>query len=171
MRIFLVFVFAVMFGSGMVLAQETEHSGAVIIEKENAGICPVMREQAKKEYLYVHEDKTYYFCCPDCIESFKKDPSKYTSKIKNIKLEAFQFGFLPDPITVKKEDIVRMEISSRDVPHGVYIKEYGVDIPVKKGEPKTIEFLANKEGTFDILCSVFCGKGHSQMKGKLIVEK
>jgi len=31
---------------------------------------------------YVHEGKTYGFCCPDCIEIFKKDPAKYLAKAK-----------------------------------------------------------------------------------------
>lgn len=90
---------------------------------------------------------------------------------KEIKLAAFQFGFSPDPVVVKKGDIVMLEITSSDVPHGVYIKEYGINIPVKKGEIRKIEFLADKEGSFDIVCSVFCGSGHSKMKGRLVVEK
>ena len=52
------------------------------------GICPVMKEKATKEYSYVHEGKTYYFCCAGCVEEFKKDPEKY-SKIaeKSVKHE------------------------------------------------------------------------------------
>ena len=26
---------------------------------------------------YVHENKTYHFCCKDCIKTFKADPAKY----------------------------------------------------------------------------------------------
>ncbi|MCM8800337.1 MAG: cupredoxin domain-containing protein, partial [Candidatus Omnitrophica bacterium] len=86
-------------------------------------------------------------------------------------LEAYQYGFSPDPVIVKKGDIVKLEITSQDVSHGVYIREYGINISVKKGETKRIEFLADKVGEFDILCSVYCGSGHSQMKAKLIVEE
>jgi YHS domain-containing protein len=42
--------------------------------------CPVSGEEfvvandsAKAEY----EGKTYYFCCPSCADTFKKDPTKY----------------------------------------------------------------------------------------------
>lgn len=93
------------------------------------------------------------------------------AKIKEISLEAYQYGFSPDPVVVKKGDIVRFDITSRDVTHGVYIKEYGINVTVKKGEHKKIEFFAGKEGNFDIVCSVYCGSGHSGMKGRLIVEK
>ena len=139
--------------------------------EQDVGICPVLHEPALKEYSYVYEDKTYYFCCSMCIEDFKKDPQKYISKIKEIKLEAFQFGFSPDPLVVKKGDIVKLTITSRDVAHGVNIKEYGINITVTKQEPKRIEFYADKTGKFDIVCSVYCGPGHSKMKGKLIVEE
>ncbi len=139
--------------------------------EQGLGICPVLHEPASKEYSYVYEGSAYYFCCPMCIEEFKKDPQKYIAKIKEINLEAYQYGFSPDPVVVKKGDIVKFSITSRDVTHGVYIKEYGINITVKKGEHKKIEFFVGKEGNFDIVCSVYCGSGHSSMKGRLIVEK
>ncbi len=47
--------------------------------------CPVTGEtfvvsadSAKVEY----EGKTYYFCCPGCMGSFQKDPTKYLAKTK-----------------------------------------------------------------------------------------
>ena len=138
---------------------------------EDLDICPVMGNKASKEYSYTFEGKTYYFCCSMCVEEFKKDPATYISKIKEIKVEAFQFGFSPDKIVVKKDDIVKIYAETRDVTHGFYIKEYGIDVPVKKSGPKKIEFIADKTGEFDILCSVYCGRGHSSMKAKLIVEE
>lgn len=45
--------------------------------------CPVTGEKVdpamatlKTEYM----GKTYYFCCPGCPETFKKDPEKYIKK-------------------------------------------------------------------------------------------
>lgn len=140
--------------------------------EEKLGLCPVMpTEKVSTEYSYVYEDKTYYFCCGDCLAEFKKSPGKYVSRIKEINLEAYQYGFSPDPVVVKKGDIVRLTITSRDIAHGVHIKEYGVKLPVKKGEKKQVEFFADKAGEFDIMCSVYCGPGHSKMRGKFIVEK
>lgn len=139
--------------------------------ESSVGICPVLHEPALKDYSYVYEGKTYYFCCSMCIEEFKKDPQKYISKIKEIKLEAYQFGFSPDPVVVKKGDIVKLIVTSRDVTHGIYIKEYGINVSVAKQEEKKIEFFADKVGKFDMVCSVYCGHGHSNMKGKLIVEE
>ncbi len=91
--------------------------------------------------------------------------------VKDINFEAYQWGFLPETVIVKKGDFVRLRAVSRDVTHGIYIKEYGINTSVKKGEVKIIEFPADKSGVFDIVCSVYCGEGHSGMKAKLIVEK
>ena len=52
--------------------------------EEDLGICPVMGGQAKEEYSYVYEGKTYYFCCPPCIEKFKSNPQEYISKEEKV---------------------------------------------------------------------------------------
>jgi cytochrome c oxidase subunit 2 len=148
-----------------------KHHHQVTKQMHDFGVCPVMGGEANEEYSYVYEGKTYYFCCPMCIEKFKNDPQKYISKIKQINLEAYQFGFSPQVIEVKKGDILKIFATSRDVPHGIYIKEYGINTVVKKGQTKKIEFVAGKQGEFDILCSVYCGKGHNTMKAKLVVKQ
>ncbi len=137
---------------------------------EDLGICPVMGGTASEEYYYTYKNKTYNFCCPMCIDKFKENPEKYINKIKEIDMEAFQFGFEPENIVVSQGDIVKITISSRDVIHGFYIKEYGINVSVSKGEPKKIEFIADKVGVFPVLCSVYCGRGHSGMKAELIVK-
>ncbi len=173
MKLVYILILTVFLGLNTIYAHEEGHqmNAEKIETQENAGICPVTHEPASKGYYYAYEGKTYYFCCPMCIEEFKKDPQKYISKIKEVNLEAFQYGFSPDPQVVKKGDIVKLDIASRDVTHGVYIKEYDINVTVKKSEHKKIEFFADKEGNFDIVCSVYCGPGHSGMKGKLVVEK
>ena len=166
-----VFVFSYAYAQEM---HHEQHEGMDMPEQtydQDLGICPVLHEPASKDYAYTYNGKTYYFCCSMCIDEFKKDPEKYINKIKEINLEAYQFGFEPERIVVKKGDIVKLMATSRDVTHGIYIKEYGINVPVKKGETKKIEFVADQEGTFPILCAVYCGKGHSAMKAELVVEK
>jgi len=78
-------------GSTVVQAEDmpegsTVTSGAA--ESTNVGnrICPVSGEKINEDTkaTYEYEGKTYNFCCPMCIEEFKKDPGKY---IKNIQKE------------------------------------------------------------------------------------
>jgi cytochrome c oxidase subunit II len=39
------------------------------------------------------------------------------------------------------------------------------------GEPVTLEFVADKAGTFGFSCSEYCGSGHSSMRGRLVVAE
>jgi len=136
----------------------------------SAGICPVMKMPASRDYSYTYKGKTYYFCCSECPEEFKANPEKYISGIKEFKIEAYRFGYEPAVITAKKGDIVKLDVTSRDVAHGINIKEYNINERVEKGKTTHIEFVADKKGSFDILCSVYCGSGHAAMKAKLVVQ-
>ena len=45
--------------------------------------CAVSGEKMKKSEAkssYEYKGKTYYFCCDNCIESFKKNPEKYINQ-------------------------------------------------------------------------------------------
>ncbi|MBU1112650.1 MAG: YHS domain-containing protein [Candidatus Omnitrophica bacterium] len=178
MKAIWVLIFLIFLNFGRGYAQEhhmnghqDQIGGQIMPAAKNLGICPVMGGEAKEEYSYVYEGKTYYFCCPSCTEDFKSDPQKYISQIKEFKLEAYQFGFEPEEIVINQGDRVTIIATSRDVAHGVYIKEYAINVTVNKGEEKKIEFIAELAGEFPILCSVYCGKGHSKMKAKLIVKE
>ena len=89
---------------------------------------------------------------------------------KEFKITAKDWVFEPETVEINKGDNVRLIVTSLDIPHGISIPEYGINQRLDPGTPVTIEFLADKEGTFTSFCSVFCGAGHSNMKGKIIVK-
>ena len=93
-----------------------------------------------------------------------------SAELKEFKMTAKQFSFSPETMEVNKGDRVKLTVTSVDVPHGISIPEYGINERLNPGEPVTIEFVADKEGTFTAFCSVFCGSGHNRMKGKIIVK-
>ena len=41
--------------------------------------CPVLGTTMSKDKMipYEYKGKTYYFCCPPCVEKFKKNPEEY----------------------------------------------------------------------------------------------
>lgn len=106
-----------------------------------------------------------------CSKPNKNNTANGNAEVKEFKMTARQFYFSPDTIEVSRGDKVRLVISSIDVPHGISIPEYGINERLNPGEPVTIEFTADKEGTFTAFCSVFCGSGHGNMKGKIIVKE
>ena len=92
------------------------------------------------------------------------------SKIKEFDMTAKQWEFAPSTITVTEGDTVRLNIKNLDITHGFSIFEFGVNERLEPGTTTTVEFTADKKGEYIFFCSVPCGKGHSGMKGKLIVE-
>ncbi len=52
------------------------------------------------------------------------------------------------------------------IPHGVAISGYEdkVNVHLTEGKPVVVTFVADKAGTFDIYCSLFCGWGHGYMR-------
>ncbi len=89
--------------------------------------------------------------------------------LKEFVVVAKRFSFEPATLSVQKGDRVRLTLKSADVAHGLAISEYGVDLRAGAGGQNTVEFTADKEGTFNFACSVYCGGGHLEMGGKLVV--
>jgi hypothetical protein len=52
------------------------------------------------------------------------------------------------------------------LPHGVAIRGYEdrVNVLLEDGEPVIVTFIADREGSFDIYCNLYCGWGHQYMK-------
>ena len=80
-------------------------------------------------------------------------------------------GFDPDMITVKKGEKVRLIITATDCEHEFKLDAFDINQVLKKGDPETIEFTASKAGKFAFKSSVYCGKGHGKMRGKLVVAE
>lgn len=90
--------------------------------------------------------------------------------IKEFNMRAFKWSFDPAIITVDKGDRVKLHIISEDVTHGFNLQAFGINENLAPGKTTNVEFIANKTGTFTFVCSVFCGAGHSDMAGQLIVK-
>jgi cytochrome c oxidase subunit 2 len=80
-----------------------------------------------------------------------------------IEITAKRYSFQPAEITVKKGETVDLALTSRDVPHGVRVRELNLDLRAGKGKTTDAHFTPEKTGTFVGHCSVFCGSGHGQM--------
>ena len=87
-----------------------------------------------------------------------------------IHMTARKYKFDPKIITVRKGRLVRLIIKAEDRDHGFKLEAFGIEQRLLKGALTTIEFTADKAGTFPFKCSVFCGWRHGKMKGKLVVE-
>ncbi len=93
------------------------------------------------------------------------------SEAREIQVTAQKYKFNPSTITVKKDERVKLIITALDRDHGFKLDAFKINQKLRRGDPATIEFTADKAGTFPFQCSDFCGLGHRKMKGKLVVEE
>lgn len=100
-------------------------------------------------------------------EQMTVEPKK---TVKSFTVTASKWEFDPHTIGVRFGDTVRLTIESKDVIHGIAIPDFNVNQTIKPGETAIVEFVADKKGSFTFSCSVFCGSGHGDMKGTLIVQ-
>jgi cytochrome c oxidase subunit II len=90
--------------------------------------------------------------------------------IKEFDVIAKQWEFIPSIIKVNQGDQVRLKVTSTDVDHGIAIPQFGINQVAPVGQTVTMEFTADKKGQFPMICSVYCGHGHMNHRGMLIVE-
>lgn len=103
-------------------------------------------------------------------EMKKEEKVMEKPQVKEFSLTAKKWEFTPSIITVNKGDSVKLTIKSADVDHGFLLPEFGINKKLEAGKTVTVEFVADKTGTFSFSCNVFCGDGHGDMKGTLKVQ-
>jgi cytochrome c oxidase subunit 2 len=80
------------------------------------------------------------------------------------------FVFTPDEITVPEGATVTFLVASKDVIHGFMIPRTNVNVMVIPGQVTEITQTFKDAGEHQIICHEFCGIGHHQMYGKVVVE-
>jgi heme/copper-type cytochrome/quinol oxidase subunit 2 len=91
-------------------------------------------------------------------------------KKREITLTARNYQFSPNRIEVMQDDLVKLTIESGDVAYSFTIDEYRVSRRIPAGGSTTLEFRADRAGTFSFYCNLTNDSRHSQMKGELVVR-
>ena len=87
-----------------------------------------------------------------------------------LEMVASRFKFEPETLEVTEGERVRLTLHSIDTEHGFSVRKLNLKVAVPKtGEPVTVEFVADKAGTYEFKCSEYCGSGHGRMKGRIVV--
>lgn len=94
------------------------------------------------------------------------EPAADAGNAQQVTLTATNFQFDQAEYKVKAGEAVTLTLDSKDGVHGAEIK--GLDVNL--GPDKKTQTVTPKAGTYEIVCSVPCGSGHTDMKASLIVE-
>jgi cytochrome c oxidase subunit 2 len=69
----------------------------------------------------------------------------------------------PPTMVVPLGEKVRYTITSNDVVHGFWVPAFMIQIQNLPGVTNSLEFTANKLGSYPGRCNILCGRNHSQM--------
>lgn len=83
--------------------------------------------------------------------------------VRTIAIQAKKFEFEPAEITLKKDQPVKLELTSDDVEHSLVVPGLGIHGMMKKGETTDVMVTPKETGDFKGKCGKFCGMGHGKM--------
>jgi nitrous-oxide reductase len=102
-------------------------------------------------------------------ERVERDGNKVT-----VYMTAMRSQFNPDVIRVKQGDEVTIHVTNiergPDTTHGIGIPGYNLQASLDPGEVLSLDFTADKPGSFALYCTEFCSALHLEMQGWLLVE-
>jgi len=90
---------------------------------------------------------------------------------RHVTVIAEKFDFTPETVTLKKGEPVVLEIVSIDRVHGFVIPELGVRAEVSPSATTEVHLVPQRVGRFVFRCDKFCGDGHEEMEGAIVVEE
>ncbi len=140
-------------------------------------------------YIKPHDVRTAEFAVnvgegqPNTSSVTKEINSSTQQEIKEIPVNVFSWGFEPNKIEVNKGDLVRLDFKTNNDEvslyngHGFGIEGYSINVFLVKGTNQTVEFEADKPGTFTFRCTSFCAlpdapeSEHFGMTGTLVVNE
>ena len=91
-------------------------------------------------------------------------------KTRVIKVVAKKFEFVPGEIHVKQGETVTLQFTAPEVPMGFNLADFNLRTDIVPGKVATLQLTPDKTGSFTFLCDVFCGSGHEDMNGTLVVS-
>jgi cytochrome c oxidase subunit 2 len=92
------------------------------------------------------------------------------SEDRVIDIVARRFEFVPDELHVHRGETVILRFTAPDVPMGFHLADFGLRTDIMPGMTTTLRLTPDKVGSFIFLCDIFCGTGHEEMNGTLIVS-
>jgi heme/copper-type cytochrome/quinol oxidase subunit 2 len=100
---------------------------------------------------------------------------KLVDGVREIDVTATRYFWDPREIIVNEGERVRLNVATVDTPHGFEIEGfnipgYDINTKIEKGKPISVEFDADRQGSWEVICTVYCGAGHGSMKAKFIIR-
>ncbi len=87
-----------------------------------------------------------------------------------VRITASKFEYTPSRIELSKGESVTLELISLDRIHGFNIPGLGLRADVLPAQSVRVTLIPGKVGAYPFLCDIFCGEGHGEMSGVIVVR-
>jgi cytochrome c oxidase subunit 2 len=88
-----------------------------------------------------------------------------------VHMVAKMWAFDPPEVRLPPGADVDFYLSALDVTHGMYIEHTNVNLMAVPGAVNAASVHFDHEGSYDVICHEYCGTGHQNMMGKIVIAK
>lgn len=88
-----------------------------------------------------------------------------------VQVTARRFVFTPSEIVVKKGQPVVLEFRSLDFVHGFNVPALKLRADLPPDRITRVRFTPERAGEYAFVCDNFCGDGHEDMHGRIVVKE
>lgn len=110
---------------------------------------------------------------PTCITDVKPFSSGELIQVAPGRYEAHvvskMWSFKPSPLEVPKGSVVDFYLTSSDVVHGFYIDGTDVNLTAIPNAINYQQVRFKTPGKYQVVCHEYCGSGHHDMVGEIVV--
>ena len=89
---------------------------------------------------------------------------------REVTVTARDYRFSPSRIEVTQDDLVKLTVQSDDIAYSLTIDEYRLSRRVPARGSTTVEFRADRPGTFAFYSNMTSDARHADMRGELVVR-
>lgn len=87
-----------------------------------------------------------------------------------VSVAASKFEFTPETVMATVGQPLTFVLTSLDRIHGFKMPEFGIRTDIVPDRETRVTITPTTAGSFVFLCDIFCGDGHEDMSGTLVVE-
>lgn len=81
----------------------------------------------------------------------------------------YENGKKTDTLYIPENKSIKLDLTSLDVIHSIYIPSFRLKQDMAPGRDRSVWFVANTPGKYDLFCTEYCGLQHSYMYTAVVV--
>ena len=80
-------------------------------------------------------------------------------------------GMITGELHIPVNQDVQLNIEAKDVLHSFWVPAFRLKQDAIPGKPTELRFMANRPGTYDVVCAELCGSYHGSMRTQVVVHE